>query len=347
VSLRQSSIAATTTRVFLALEAPGPAIENGKPHAIKESGAPPLPASTVPDPSSTELAVRLGLIAPPRTDDYRFQTYRVLGFDPKRLWCASTKVVALDYTLVQPYPEATNCGGPNQVSYIDWPRQNPLPFVSLDYFDSLLNYAEQDSGELTLLDSPTLEARIERIWWDGLQYHATVWIQGSYKGKHASTTVEFIYNPAAQTVCVGFPPFKNNYIVVQDIQVCYYLNRGVICVWATVIFRPQPSIRAHLQVCAAITSPKPELAAPCPCQGAQPMVGCEDARAWVRQNYQDYEWGDCNYPDPPSADAYAAGLITKLTSRHGSQGNYTSGHRTINHGSPAPNTFMPYAGWNE
>jgi hypothetical protein len=84
----------------------------------------------------------------------------------------------------------------------------------------------------------------------------------------------------------------------------------------------------------------------CVAQGEK-RVSCDDARNDVQSNYADHEWGSCDFPEQGTADAYAvATLAPKLVIRHGTQGTITSGHKIINHGFPAPNTYMPYAGWN-
>lgn len=90
----------------------------------------------------------------------------------------------------------------------------------------------------------------------------------------------------------------------------------------------------------------------CECQSSGVYgVGCGQARDDVKKAYADYEWGACD-GEPytvtsATADTWATTvLVPKLVLRHGSQGTITPGHKTINHGFPAPNTFMPFAGWN-
>jgi hypothetical protein len=264
MSLRDLSVRATTTRVFL-----------------KQEGVDTILAGDAisADQSSLQLAVQIGLVDQPAQRNSPVRTYRVLGFDPQKLWCDSTKLVALDSSLIRVYPQATNCGGPNEISYIDLARNNPLPFVSLDYFESILGYADSGDGDIVIQDSPTLDARIERIWRDGTQFHATVWIEGSYKGKHESTTVEFTYDPTQDVVCASFDNFRNDFIRVEDIEVCWYLTRNVVCVRATVIWRPSPQIRAHLEVCMGVAAPADQRREYTnkQSQPAQKCVSCENA----------------------------------------------------------------------
>ena len=235
--------------------------------------------------SSTELARTLGLLDTPKKkpgredakcedEEVEMGAYRVLGFSPDKLWCSSTKIVALPVSEVYEYGEILNCG---KVSCIDLPRGTHLPFVSLDYFDSLLSFSETEDGELVILDEPTLDARVEEIWWDGLQYHARVWMEGSFKGKHKSTTVEFTYNPLANEICAHFDSVKNDYIRVSDIQICWRISNGLICASATVTWRPKPEWTAHITVCMALAAKSRSVAIDSnqlPIEGHKSNCGC-------------------------------------------------------------------------
>ncbi len=201
---------------------------------------------------SVDLAIFLGLIEPitsRQENDPR--AYRVLGFYPDSLWCESTRIIAMRPSLVDPVePQSTNC--PNTkvgVTQID--KYNPLPFVTLDYADSLLDHLQTEDDERyeILYDKPTLDARLEETWCDENRCYAKIWIKGSFKGYHKTATITFSYDPYRNEACVGHGNYKNRYIRIKGIETCWNITSNVICVSATVQWRPKPEWSAHVEVC--------------------------------------------------------------------------------------------------
>lgn len=234
MGLQDLRLAATTISVYLAEE---------PPPLLSDPGGGGGDDGT----DSFNLAQTLGLLpAPspdltrsPNTEDYR--AYRVLGFDKNHLLCTSTKLVALDSSLVSEVdPSTTNCPDLNGISVIRVTRETTLPFVDLNYGDSLLQFLEDENGDLAILDKPSFDAKLEEFWCNDDICQARVSFKGSYKGKSKSGSATFTFNPYQGTVCVGHGTYKNDYIRIKDVETCWHIDQGTICISARVEWRPAP-----------------------------------------------------------------------------------------------------------
>jgi hypothetical protein len=206
-----------------------------------------------PNMASLNVAQALGLADPDMDLKRNCRAYRALGFSPQSLWCNSTRIIALDPRLVTAIdPTTTNCPSITGMGVAKIDVNVPVPLVTLDYADSLLNYLEDEDGSLQIRDKPTLDVRLEEVWCDDARCYARVWLKGSYKGKSKSATVTFSYDPLQNKVCVGHGTYKNDYIRIKDIETCWYIARSVICVSARVEWRQYPDIHADVSICVPV-----------------------------------------------------------------------------------------------
>ncbi|WP_425618066.1 hypothetical protein NA78x_001759 [Anatilimnocola sp. NA78] len=279
MSLREIQQGQTLVTVFLLPEPLEDAPVDGGEDGGGDDGGDDGAGSPAPAAAGTRLAESLGLIDPSgNTAHSGWLAYRVLGFKKDQLWCDSTTIVALDPGRVADFTGETNCPDipPGKLKTIRIPRTEAIPFVTLEYRDSLLSFLEDESGDLQILDKPTLDARLEEAWCDGSRCYARIWLEGSYKGKHKTATITFSYDPLQNKVCVGHGTFKNDYIRVKDIETCWYIDRSVICVSARVEWRPNNDIYADLEACIPLlkSSMEPPKTGSCRFNIPSGGVGC-------------------------------------------------------------------------
>jgi hypothetical protein len=238
MSLREIQLKNMTVTVFVVEETPAKTISKKRD-----------------DASSANLAAFLGLSDPGDVNDVNSErAYRVLGFSADSLSCDSTRIIAISPSEVTPVdPQSTNCPTLKGIGIVEIDRDNPLPFVSLDYSDSLLDYLVTEDDEYDiLLDKPTLNARIKEMWCDHRRCHVRIRIKGSFKGKHKTATVLFSYDPISNEECVVHGNFKNRYIRIKGLETCWDLDTNVVCVSATVQSRLDPKWRAHVKTCIPV-----------------------------------------------------------------------------------------------
>jgi len=200
--------------------------------------------ANAPTASST-LAYLLGLT--PESDRSTYGTYKVVGFEKDKIWCESSVLVALPIDSVKKIEDTTVCGK-EQLCYVDMPHHKPLPYVDLNYGDSLVEDFETPDGELTLRDKPTLDGGIKDKWWDGVMWHGVVWLRGSYKGYHVKGECEATYNPFDQEICIYPPNQVNKWLRISEIEVCWQIINNVVRATALVTWRPNPKILAHVTI---------------------------------------------------------------------------------------------------